>query len=256
MDYKLRTLTHGHYHQGFPELFPQTPVSGYSWPHRTQVADNVVSPSCFRSSLPSCPFSWRPFCHSYRPSVVFESCNMSRPSLYSLLDNVDYVIYTCLSLDPGITFGVAFTFIFIYFYLFFIPRKVQLNIHINWILFRYTNKKNHSLSWAGQIQPSDESVSSAPSRPVVPTHDGAASISRPGRTRRHRGEHQLEQYPTIHHHPEGFARVDAPVEERPVSAAVGRQPLQEQRKVTLHVNVRYTPGRGDGSRERRDCGRF
>ena len=43
-----------------PELFPQTPVSGYSWPRRTQVADKVVSPSCFRSSLPPCPL-----CHSY-----------------------------------------------------------------------------------------------------------------------------------------------------------------------------------------------
>ena len=33
-----------------PELFPQTPVSGYSWPRRTQVAHKVVSPSC--SGLP------------------------------------------------------------------------------------------------------------------------------------------------------------------------------------------------------------
>ena len=36
-----------------PELFPQTPVSGYSWPRRTQVADEVVSLSCFRFALPS-----------------------------------------------------------------------------------------------------------------------------------------------------------------------------------------------------------
>ena len=36
-----------------PELSPQMPVSGYSWSRRTQVADKVVSPSCFRSSLPS-----------------------------------------------------------------------------------------------------------------------------------------------------------------------------------------------------------
>ena len=34
-----------------PKLSTQTPVSGYYWPRRTQVADNVVSPSCFRSSL-------------------------------------------------------------------------------------------------------------------------------------------------------------------------------------------------------------
>ena len=51
--------------------------------------DTVVSPSCFRSSLPFCPFSWCPLCHSFRPSVVFESCNVSRPSMmYSLLDKV------------------------------------------------------------------------------------------------------------------------------------------------------------------------
>ena len=104
-------------HQGFfhsdgkeeplPGLSPQTPVSGYSWPRRTQVADKVVSPSCFRSSLPSCPFSWCPLCHSFCPSVVFESCNVSRPSMYSLLDNVYDIIYTCLMSYPGITFVVA-----------------------------------------------------------------------------------------------------------------------------------------------------
>ena len=89
-----------------PELSPQTPVSGYSWPRRTQVSkksesqritanvpaiilgiktllsDKVVSPSCFRSSLSSCPFSWCPLCHSFCPSVVFESCNVSRPSIF------------------------------------------------------------------------------------------------------------------------------------------------------------------------------
>ena len=48
-----------------PELSPQTPVSGYSWPRRTQLADKVVPPSCFRSSLSSCPFSWCPLCHSF-----------------------------------------------------------------------------------------------------------------------------------------------------------------------------------------------
>ena len=59
------SLSYDHYHHlppGFlslrkeeplPELFPQTLVSSYSWPHRTQVADKVVSPSCFRSSLRS-----------------------------------------------------------------------------------------------------------------------------------------------------------------------------------------------------------
>ena len=91
-----------------PELSPQTPVSGYSWPRRTQVADKAVSPSCFRSSLPSCPFSWCPLCHSFCPSVIFESCNVSRPSMYSLLDNVYDIIYTCLMSYPGITFVVAY----------------------------------------------------------------------------------------------------------------------------------------------------
>ena len=104
------------YHHGFlslrkeeplPEMSPQTPVSGYSWPRRTQVADKVVSPSCLRSSMSSCPFSWCPLCHSFCPSVVFESCNVSRPSTYSLVDNVYDIIYTCLMSYPGITFVVA-----------------------------------------------------------------------------------------------------------------------------------------------------
>ena len=90
-----------------PGLSPQTPVSGYYWPGRTQVADKAVSPSCFRSSLSSCPFSWCPLCHSFCPYVVFESCNVSRPSMYSLLDNVYDIIYTCLMSYPGITFVVA-----------------------------------------------------------------------------------------------------------------------------------------------------
>ena len=90
-----------------PGLFPQTPVPRYTWPCRTQVADKVVSPSCFRSSLSSCPLSWCPLCHSFSPSVVVESCNMSRPSVYSLLDNVDDVMYTCLMSYPGITFVVT-----------------------------------------------------------------------------------------------------------------------------------------------------
>ena len=90
-----------------PELSPQTPVSGYSWPRRTQVVDKAVSPSCFRSSLPSRAFSWCPLCHSCCPYVVFESCNVSRPSMYSLLDNVYDIIYTCLMPYTGITFVVA-----------------------------------------------------------------------------------------------------------------------------------------------------
>ena len=53
-----------------PELSPQTPVSGYSWPRRTQVADDVASQSCFRSSLPSWPFflvvSKNAIGHNYR----------------------------------------------------------------------------------------------------------------------------------------------------------------------------------------------
>ena len=90
-----------------PEMSPQTPVSGYSWPRRTQVADKVVSPSCFRSSLPYCPFSWCPLCHSFCSSVVFESCNVFRPSMYFLLDNVYDIIYTGLMSYPVITFVVA-----------------------------------------------------------------------------------------------------------------------------------------------------
>ena len=89
------------------ELFPQTPVCSHSRPRRTQVADKVVSPSCFRSSLPSCPLSWCPLCHSFSPSVVVESCNVSRPSTYSLLDSVYDVIHTCLMAYPGITFVVV-----------------------------------------------------------------------------------------------------------------------------------------------------
>ena len=50
--------------------------------------------SCFMYSMPSCPFSWCPLRHSYHgSSVVFELCNMSRPSMYSLLDNGNDVVY-------------------------------------------------------------------------------------------------------------------------------------------------------------------
>ena len=54
-----------------------------------------------------CPFSWCPLCRFFCPSVVFESCNVSRPSMYSLLDNVYDIIYTCVMSYPGITFVVA-----------------------------------------------------------------------------------------------------------------------------------------------------
>ena len=77
-----------------PELFPQTPVTSYSGPHRTKVADKVVSPSYFMSSLPSCPFSRCPLCLSYSRSVVFESCNVSRPFLHS------FFITPMMSLKP------------------------------------------------------------------------------------------------------------------------------------------------------------
>ena len=60
------------------------PVPCYSWPRRTQVADKIVSPSCVRSSLPPCPFSRCPLCHSFSPSAVVESCKVSRP-LYCML---------------------------------------------------------------------------------------------------------------------------------------------------------------------------
>ena len=92
-----------------PELFPQTPVSSYSWPRRTQVvADKVVPPSYFWYSLPSCPFSWCPLCHSFSPYVVFESGYVSRPSMYSLLDNIYDVIDTRLMAYPGITFVATY----------------------------------------------------------------------------------------------------------------------------------------------------
>ena len=54
-----------------PGLFPQTPVSGYYWLCSTDVAYKVVSPSCVRSSLSSCPFSWYSFCHSFSPSRYY-----------------------------------------------------------------------------------------------------------------------------------------------------------------------------------------
>ena len=64
-----------------PELSPHTPESCYSWPHISQVTDEVVSPYCFKSSLSSCPFSWCR-CQSYSPSVVIEPCNVSRLSIH------------------------------------------------------------------------------------------------------------------------------------------------------------------------------
>ena len=85
------------------ELSPQTPVSDYSWPHRTHVADEVVSPSCFRSS---CRLVHSGSVH-YVEYVVFELCNVSCPPVYSLLDNVDDAIYICLVPNPGNTFIVT-----------------------------------------------------------------------------------------------------------------------------------------------------
>ena len=64
-----------------PELFPQTPVPSYSWPRSTQVADKIVSPSCVRSSLPPCPFSWCPLCHSFNPPVVVETSRQHTTTL-------------------------------------------------------------------------------------------------------------------------------------------------------------------------------
>ena len=100
------------YHQGFFHSVRRNPslncfYSGYSWPRRTQVADTVVSPDCCRSSLPSCLLSLCPLCHSFCPSDFFESRNVSRSSMYSLLDNAYDIIYTCLMSYPGITFVVA-----------------------------------------------------------------------------------------------------------------------------------------------------
>ena len=86
-----------------PELSPQTPVSGYSWPRRTQMADKVVSPSCFRSSLPSCPFSWCPLCHSFCPSLVFESCNVSRPSTLNDTRKTCFLILHQVANENGVT---------------------------------------------------------------------------------------------------------------------------------------------------------
>ena len=37
-----------HKEEPLSELSPQTPVSGYYWPHVTQVTDEAIPPSCFR----------------------------------------------------------------------------------------------------------------------------------------------------------------------------------------------------------------
>ena len=80
----------------WPELSPHTPVSSYSWPRRTQVADEVVSPSCFRSSLSSCPFSWCPLCHSFCQSVVCESCNVIQLAYAMLYSNRQEILTVSL----------------------------------------------------------------------------------------------------------------------------------------------------------------
>ena len=41
-----------HREEPFPELSPHTPVSGYYWPRRTDLADNIVSLYCVRHPLP------------------------------------------------------------------------------------------------------------------------------------------------------------------------------------------------------------
>ena len=78
------------YHQGFFHFvrrnsslncfhrrqFATPSVSSYCWPRRTQVADKVVSPSCFRSSVPSCPFSLCPLCHSFSPFIYFNEATL------------------------------------------------------------------------------------------------------------------------------------------------------------------------------------
>ena len=103
------------YHPGFfhsvrrnpslTELSPPTPISSYAWPRRIQVVDDVVCASCVLC-LPCRLLVHSRRVHSYSPSVVL-SCNMSRPSMYSRLDNVHVVNYTCPVSDPGITFVVA-----------------------------------------------------------------------------------------------------------------------------------------------------
>ena len=67
------------------------------------MADKIVFPSCL--GLP-CRLVHSRGVHSvtlFCPSVVVESCNVSCPSMYSLLDNVYGVIYICLMSYPGIT---------------------------------------------------------------------------------------------------------------------------------------------------------
>ena len=91
-----------------PVLSPQTPVLAILGHAGPRLRISCLS-SCCRSSLPSCPFSWCPVCHYFCPSVVFETCNVSRPSMYSLLDNVYHIIYTCLMLYPGIAFVIAYS---------------------------------------------------------------------------------------------------------------------------------------------------
>ena len=65
--------------------------AGPKWRIRLSLHLVLGLPCCL-----NCPFSWCPLCHSFSPSVIVESCNVSRPSVYSLLDNVYGVIYTCL----------------------------------------------------------------------------------------------------------------------------------------------------------------
>ena len=64
------------------------PVPSYSWPRRTQVADKIVSPSCFRSSLSILVVSTLSLLVI---SVVVESCNLSRPSTIIVFNNVSLI---------------------------------------------------------------------------------------------------------------------------------------------------------------------
>ena len=81
--------------ESLPELSSQTPVHSYFWPRMSQVADEVVSPPCFRSSCLRVHFRdvHCPLCLSYSQPVAFESCNVSSPSMYSLLYKV-YAVFT------------------------------------------------------------------------------------------------------------------------------------------------------------------
>ena len=60
-----------HDEEPLPGLFPQTPVSDYSWPHRTQASPPRVG----LPALLSGPFLWWPLYYSYSPYGTHSSAS-------------------------------------------------------------------------------------------------------------------------------------------------------------------------------------